>query len=298
MLYHSKDDSILTAVLDLSAKELFIPRHSTALIPSLCLPDADLLTSRLCAYSTTSTTTTSTRAKTRGTYALSSQQLALAKDMHDVLSSHMSVVAQQALQYHRKTNSSGTNNTTANTGHSQSAAGEGTESRDSEDVGRRSSSLCLDIDLLQLQNGQSGSNPADPADLLDFYSKIIADPSASSQPFANNGQNSNATGNNMQTLQKMFSYSSASSGPPDTVSLRADLFVDADEDAFMERFVRTQVSLYACSYKYNDNHFSTSMSTGLFGVSLIDGWSKRLTDEQTILTLVYNPLRSGDTHCI
>ncbi len=125
----------MTAVLEVSTKELYIPYAYRSSIPSLCLPDADMLTSRLYAYSPSSSSSrpslypmatgpstpshapnsssgniasnavgsagTIKTVKHKGCFMLSAAQRDAAKCMHEVLSSHLQATANMALDVHR-----------------------------------------------------------------------------------------------------------------------------------------------------------------------------------------------------
>eukprot|EP00981_Chlorochromonas_danica_P009877 scaffold2858_cov245-Ochromonas_danica.AAC.16 len=90
-------NDIITAVLDLTTKEIYMSSIHSSLLSTLSLPDADLLTTRLCAHSPLpvkignglTIAFPARAAKHKGCYTLSMEQQRVAACMHEVIVSHM-----------------------------------------------------------------------------------------------------------------------------------------------------------------------------------------------------------------
>lgn len=240
-----QDQSILTVVLDVSAKELYLPGSYSQLIPSLSLPDADVLTSRLCAYNgahANGALNTVKFTRFKGMYSLSEQQIDSARSMHEVVVAHLAAFASLAAETRRlRREDQPISKATLSTGWHEYGDGGSDEFNAAPTVASSFADEVLldmeDADRLTCDVDLAGGISSNSETLLSLYAKIVADSDADAQI----PPNSTSAASTLHKTAALFSYGSQGNVAQQVICLRRDLFVDADEELFMENFLKTQV---------------------------------------------------------
>lgn len=215
---------MITAVLDVSCNELYFPSIHSSSLHSLCLPDADVLASRLCAYSPHSAakikpSSSSGCTRSKGLYSLTNQQRDAVKSMQEVIASHISAIAglavdMDAAQIDRE---------------GVAPITEGSKPTEYAGMG----------DQAELE--ETAEETITSESLLAIYSNEIlpAPPLESEQRMSSSTRS--LTRSVVSGLSTHLPVVEDLRAPP-MVNLSGELFADSDEDLFMERFRKTQVS--------------------------------------------------------
>lgn len=222
-LYFSQDTNMITAVLDVSSNELHFPSVHSPSLHSLCLPDADILASRMSAYSPHSARIAAAKplsggscVRSKGLYSLTSQQKDTVKAMQGVIASHIAAIAGLAVDLDAAQKERG---------------GEPAAATD----GGRSADRMASSDLAEEEEEVEEKFTSES--LLAVYSNEVLE-SDSEQRMSSSARS---------LTRSVVSGFSAQLGVPEEsraapmINLNGELFADSDEDLFMDRFRKTQV---------------------------------------------------------